>query len=89
MFDFIQNEVKPDVVFWAGDSISHNLDSLSFDQNVHNMVRVTKDVKAHLKDLPLYAAIGNHDTYPQDIFKAHRARENEAINQWDKSWSDF
>ena len=27
----IKDDIKPDFVLWAGDSISHNLDSLTFD----------------------------------------------------------
>lgn len=32
MFDFIRNEIKPDAAMWAGDSISHNLDTITFEK---------------------------------------------------------
>jgi len=53
------------------------------------MKKVTKAVKHGLGDIKMYAAIGNHDTYPQDIFKGHRARENGAVNEWSVDWDDF
>jgi sphingomyelin phosphodiesterase len=89
MFEYITEEIKPDGVFWAGDSISHNLDSLTFKSNVDNMVRVSSAVNDAFKGIPLWAAIGNHDTYPQDIFKGHHPYENLAINRWSKSWRVF
>jgi len=43
MFEQIR-ESKPDYVFWVGDSIPHNVDSLTFDGNVKQMERVTQMV---------------------------------------------
>jgi sphingomyelin phosphodiesterase len=34
LLSHIKDEIKPDFVLWAGDSIPHNLDSLTFDSNV-------------------------------------------------------
>jgi hypothetical protein len=74
---------------WAGDSISHNIDSLTLETNIDHMVKVTEMVQTGLKDVPIWAAIGNHDNYPQDVFKAHKPRENEAVNEWGKKWREF
>lgn len=30
----IKNEIKPDAVLWGGDSIPHNIDTLTFGTNV-------------------------------------------------------
>ena len=57
-------EVKPDVVFWGGDSVPHNVDSLDFDSNVAIMKNTTKIVSDGLRDLRIFPTIGNHDTYP-------------------------
>ena len=29
MFDFIHDEIQPDFAFWGGDTIPHNVDSLT------------------------------------------------------------
>ena len=44
MFKFIREEVKPDLVFWGGDSIAHNLESLTLETNIEIMQNVTKMV---------------------------------------------
>lgn len=66
MLEFINNEIKPDVVLWGGDSVPHNMDSISFDSNLDTLQKATELVKDNIKDAKLYAAVGNHDTYPQD-----------------------
>ena len=30
----LRDEVKPDAVFWVGDSIPHNVETLNFESNV-------------------------------------------------------
>jgi sphingomyelin phosphodiesterase len=66
MLDHISNEVKPDAVFWGGDSIPHNLDSLNLITNVNIMKNATKLVADGLKGYDVFPTMGNHDTYPQD-----------------------
>ena len=89
MFDFIRDELKPDAAFWLGDSIAHHLDSLTEEDNINSMVKVSRQVQKAFKDIPLWAAIGNHDTYPQDLFEGKVPRQNKAINEWIKSWKEF
>lgn len=38
----IREDIKPDFVFWGGDSIPHDIDTLSFDTNVQIMKNVTQ-----------------------------------------------
>lgn len=67
MLSFIKDGVKPDAVFWGGDSIPHNVESVTKEENVNIMKNVTKIIADSLGDLAIYPTIGNHDTYPQDI----------------------
>jgi len=89
LFSFIKNQIKPDVVLWTGDSIPHNIESVTFDETVNNMARVSREVADGLKGIPIYAAPGNHDTYPADIFLGHYAQENAAFTEWAKDWDSF
>ena len=34
MFKYIKEDIKPDLIFWGGDSIPHNLDTLSLETNI-------------------------------------------------------
>jgi hypothetical protein len=65
----VNTDIKPDAVLWGGDSISHNIDALDIYSSVNMMKNVTKIMTDKLSDYPIYPAIGNHDTYPTDIFK--------------------
>lgn len=87
LLSHIKDEIKPDFVLWAGDSIPHNLDSLTFDSNVEIMKNVTKQVVEGLKGITIIPAIGNHDTYPQDSIKMHIPKENPAVNEWAPTWA--
>lgn len=64
MLDYVKNEVKPDAVFWGGDSISHNVESLTVESNVEVMKNTTQVVVDRLQGLPIFPTMGNHDTYP-------------------------
>lgn len=86
MLEFISEDLKPDVVFWGGDSVPHNVDSLDFDSNVNIMKNTTKIVSDGLKDYAVYPTIGNHDTYPQDIISMASPRDNAAIQEWSSTW---
>ena len=89
MLSEIKNEIKPDMVFWAGDSVPHNVDTLTIESNIEIMKNITADVLAGLGGIKLYPAIGNHDTYPQDVIKMRVPRENVAIQAWGPAWDSI
>ena len=41
MLDFIREQIQPDAVIWTGDSIPHNVGSLTADSNAEIMKNVT------------------------------------------------
>lgn len=89
MLDHIAKDVKPDAVFWGGDSIPHNLDSLNLPTNVEIMKNTTKLVADSLKDYPIFPTMGNHDTYPQDQIRVGGKGFQKAIREWVPSWIQF
>lgn len=89
MLDFIREQTKPDLVLWTGDSIPHNVGTLTADSNAQIMKNVTNMVAKELKDFRVYPALGNHDTFPQDIISMFKPRDNPTINDWDNSWLQF
>jgi sphingomyelin phosphodiesterase len=64
LLSYINDEVKPDVVMWGGDSIPHNIDTLTFATNVQIMKNISAEVLTQLDGTRIYPTIGNHDTYP-------------------------
>jgi len=86
---YIKDEISPDAVLWGGDSIPHNIDSLTFATNVEIMKNVTTEVILGLDGLKIYPTIGNHDTYPQDVIGMSIPKQNAAINEWSPSWNVF
>ncbi len=41
LLDHLKNDIKPDYLIWGGDTIPHNIDSLTFESNVQIMKNVT------------------------------------------------
>eukprot|EP00356_Strombidium_inclinatum_P002021 CAMPEP_0170479920 /NCGR_PEP_ID=MMETSP0208-20121228/958_1 /TAXON_ID=197538 /ORGANISM="Strombidium inclinatum, Strain S3" /LENGTH=501 /DNA_ID=CAMNT_0010752381 /DNA_START=547 /DNA_END=2052 /DNA_ORIENTATION=- len=89
MVDFVNNTISPDAVLWLGDSIPHNVESLTLENNVKIMQNVTAAVSSGLEGTKFFPVIGNHDTYPQDVISMQKPRDNQAINEWGPSWAPF
>lgn len=53
------------------------------------MRRVSDIVTEYLGGVRVYPVVGNHDTYPLDMFKFNGPRETEVLNQWDAKWKQF
>jgi len=51
-------------MLWGGDSVPHNVATQSIDYNINNVRRVTDKVLKIADEFPLFATLGNHDTYP-------------------------
>lgn len=86
MMSFIKDGIKPDAVFWGGDSIPHNIESQSYDDDVSIMKNVTEIVADGLDGLRVYPTIGNHDTYPQNIVNMLEPKANPAMLEWTPTW---
>jgi sphingomyelin phosphodiesterase len=89
MLSYVNENIDPDAVLWLGDSIPHNVDSLTIESNIQTMFNVTEYVKTGLADQKVYPTVGNHDTYPQDIISLQRPRANEAFNKWAPDWESY
>ena len=62
MLSYVNDSIDPDAIFWLGDSIPHNIDSLTLESNVEVMKNVTSLVESTLASQKVYPTIGNHDT---------------------------
>jgi len=71
---------------WGGDSIPHNVDTITLESNVQIMKNISAEVLTHLDGIKIYPTIGNHDTYPQDVIGMAIPKQNKAINEWIDAW---
>jgi sphingomyelin phosphodiesterase len=66
MFEYIANEVQPDLVIWTGDNSPHVI----WENDQREVIEATKNVTEMIreafkgKDIPVIAIQGNHDTFP-------------------------
>ena len=53
------------------------------------MKKVSNLVESYLGDSKIYPVIGNHDTYPMDMFKFKNPGETPLVNEWNQNWNQF
>ncbi|AGO13429.1 AaceriACL091Cp [[Ashbya] aceris (nom. inval.)] len=60
-----RNNIKFDFALFTGDLVDHRERGLiSYEMTVQSEEVVFRDIKAKLADIPLYAVLGNHDSFP-------------------------
>jgi sphingomyelin phosphodiesterase len=64
MLTFIRDEISPDILFWGGDTVPHNVETQTAEDNINTILKATNLVTETLSSVKTYVAIGNHDTYP-------------------------
>ena len=59
--NFIGDHLKPDVILWTGDSISHDVRSLT-ENHVYESIQILTDLmQKAFPEVPILVSIGNHD----------------------------
>lgn len=62
MGEFINKEIKPDVILWTGDSVPHNMwEEKNYKEKIKYLETVTDYFKANFTNTTLYPSMGNHD----------------------------
>ncbi|KAM6964925.1 cyclic GMP-AMP phosphodiesterase SMPDL3A [Aplochiton taeniatus] len=60
---------QPHFTIWTGDSPPHvPAGELSTDMVIQVISNMTKTIREHFPNMPVYPALGNHDYWPQDQF---------------------
>ena len=78
-------EDKPDVIFWTGDNTPHDVWEQSIDDNVIYTKEITQFLETHMPDVPVMAALGNHEFYPVNVmsFEEQDPVLEELAHVWD------
>lgn len=89
MFEHIKSEIKPDAIFWGGDTISHNVESLTATSTVNIMINTTMQLTQAFPELKnkIFPTIGNHDSYPTDVFSM--TAHDKSFKSWSRAWLPF
>jgi hypothetical protein len=89
MLDFIKNEIHPDLVLWGGNSVPHALDTLTNQQVIDTMKRVTEQITDALgEDSQIVATLGGHDIFPENYYVPVKD-SSEVFKNYRNTWDLF
>lgn len=85
VFDFVKEmDQKPDVLFWTGDNVAHDIWNQTSHENSDYTVRISEWLQEHLGDVPVYPTPGNHEFFPVNAMSFDTP--DEVIEQLSKVW---
>ena len=62
MGEYVNEHIKPDVIFWTGDTVPHNMfEEKHFTDKLEYIDRVTSFFRANFTNMTVYPLLGNHD----------------------------
>jgi sphingomyelin phosphodiesterase len=68
MFEYLKEEIKPDVIFFTGDMTPHNVWENSEPEVIYYQNVIYQEmIDTFGDDVFVYPLMGNHDTYPVNV----------------------
>lgn len=68
MFKFIRDmEELPDLVFWTGDNIAHDVWNQTAHKNADYTIKITQWIQKNWGDIPVFPTMGNHEFFPVNV----------------------
>jgi len=89
---YVKYTVKPDLIFWTGDSASHSIWNSTIQEAIDVVTFITVTMKNNLNySIPIYPAIGNHEFFPCDSFNPFNKTGNSGVtlNFTAQLWRDW
>jgi sphingomyelin phosphodiesterase len=89
--NFVNKEFKIDFAFWTGDNTSHDIWAQTYEKNIENSKVVTdmfRDKEKGFK-FPIFPVIGNHESYPVNVYDFLSSRENKFNEFFNTLWHDW
>eukprot|EP00344_Euplotes_crassus_P003509 CAMPEP_0197000176 /NCGR_PEP_ID=MMETSP1380-20130617/5180_1 /TAXON_ID=5936 /ORGANISM="Euplotes crassus, Strain CT5" /LENGTH=434 /DNA_ID=CAMNT_0042417371 /DNA_START=534 /DNA_END=1838 /DNA_ORIENTATION=+ len=85
VFDFVKSlDEKPDVLFWTGDNVAHDIWNQTSHENSDYTVKISEWLQEHLGDIPVYPTPGNHEFFPVNAMSFDE--KDDVIEQLSKVW---
>ncbi|XP_066145525.1 sphingomyelin phosphodiesterase-like isoform X2 [Euwallacea fornicatus] len=76
------NEFDFDYVYFTGDIVSHRVWGTSVEGNTEDLKLVFRKMKSAFKDKPIYIAIGNHESNPENEFPLNATVDASLSCEW-------
>lgn len=91
MLAHISAEHTIDSIFWTGDNSAHNVWSNSNEEVTNYTQLITNEIKSAFagKNIPVYPATGNHDTWPVNVEDFSTPNSNYPINHFVDDWAEW
>ncbi|OWB73464.1 hypothetical protein B5S31_g3207 [[Candida] boidinii] len=89
-----ENNITFDFTIFTGDLVDHDEKLYtSYERTLESEEVVFRDIKYKLKDIPVYAVLGNHDTFPYGEMAQQKSGFDNMFN-WNaklmaEMWKDF
>jgi sphingomyelin phosphodiesterase len=65
--NLVGEHLKPDLIIWTGDSISHDVRSVT-EEHVYRSIQILTDLlRDSFPDVPILVSLGNHDFHPANV----------------------
>ena len=90
MFQFINNTIKPDVIFWTGDMAAHYVWNDSVKDVAEANKVIADELQATLPNVMVYPILGNHDVWPVNVqsFEEPSYMVQNLTDVWGAYWLD-
>jgi sphingomyelin phosphodiesterase len=87
MFEYIRDEIKPEVLFWTGDMSPHNVWENSHEEVAEVNYVVAKQMQEIFgESLMIYPLQGNHDVFPVNVQSFSPSNPNPVIKNLTTVW---
>ena len=68
-------ELKPDFIIWTGDNSPHSSKNSTQEDNYEATIIIRDKLDQKFNhSIPVYPALGNHEIYPNDLYKGNEAQ---------------
>ena len=78
---------QPDLVFWTGDNIAHDIWNQTAHKNAGYTIVMTNWIKKHWGDIPVFATLGNHEFFPVNVMRFDDVHP--ILEQISEIWKDW
>ena len=89
MLRFANKTVSPDMIYYLGDNEGHNIDSITKDDNNKVASIIGKMIKKNFPKTPSFIAIGNHETFPVDVFDVNSENDQWLFDGLEKGFKEI
>jgi hypothetical protein len=89
--DYVKIQVKPDILFWTGDTVPHNVWDNEVKEVIDGMINITKIIKESFKgtNITVLPIEGNHDSWPANVVDFSKPNSNKVFNGFAPEWAEW